>query len=352
MSSDLYCYKAFGLTIHSELRMPEFLAATGPPDVQYRLGELAVPEHPAGCLDDVNAGAGQPTSGLDQPAGGHLRGFGGCADGTLLYWSHIGVFLVEDGAHVTVSPLPGADEGLVRMVLSGPALGVLLAQRGGTVFHAGVVGCPAAGGAAVAFVARCGEGKSTMVAAMYQNGCDILSDDLMLADLGADGVIVQPGFPHAKLTFESAAALLEDAETLTQLARCVEKRGRPIERFAPHALPLAAVFVLEDGPDVQAVPLSGHQALAALLPHWYGAGFNGQLVDILGRTRHFQETAAMAARVPVYRLVRPRCYERLADVVAEVNRAVSGCAGGSVATCPRPTAGAHSAAGDTARVTT
>ncbi len=310
MSIHPHCYQAFGLTIHSELQMPEFLPSTGPPDIHFRLGELEVPKHPA----------------VD-----HVRGFGGCACGTLLYWSDIGVFMVEDGTQVTASPLPGTDEGLVRMVLSGPALGVLLAQRGGAVFHAGVVACPAADGAAVAFVARCGEGKSTMVAAMYESGYELVSDDLMLAELHRDSVTVQPSFPHGKLTFESAAALLPDnAKTLRQLARFVRKLGRPVERFALRALPLAAVFVLEDGPEVDAVPLSGHQALQALLPHWYGAGFNGQLVDILGRTRHFRETAALAARVPVFRLFRPRRYDRLAEVVSEVNRTVGVSSGSFV----------------------
>jgi len=282
--------------------MPEFSGGALPADVRFRYGELEPPQH------------------LAQHA---VRVIVPAANGTLMYWKMIGTFLVEGGHHVTVSPVPGVDERLVRLVLTGPVLGVVLAQRGRPVFHASVVASGHAGGA-IAFMARTGEGKSTMAAAMYKAGYHMLSDDIMPVDLNGETPLVPPGFPHTKLWSETAAVLVDDAAALAYLAPDYDKRSRPItERFAAAPAPLQAVFVLETGAGVHIEKLSGHQALGALLPHWYGALFNGQLVDILGRERHFRETAALAERVPVYRLTRPRCFERLPEVVDAVSAVVN-----------------------------
>ena len=307
---------AYNLRIQSDIALPELLrpdatrAAGGTarrapdcePDVFMRRGALAFPEHPP-----------------ELPAGAPVRIIRGHDAATLLYWSGIGAFLVEDGRNVTVTPVPNADERLVRLVLTGPVLGVLLAQRGTPVFHASVVARPDAAGA-LAFLARSGEGKSTLAAAFYRAGYGMVSDDLMpLLSHGTETVAL-PGFPRAKLWAESAHELVEDAAALPQVGPGFEKRSCTLdERFCAHPVAVQAVYVLDRGAQIAIERLSGYQALAELLPHWYGALFAGQLMDILGRGRHFRECAELASRLPVFRLTRPFSYERLHDVVNAVD---------------------------------
>jgi hypothetical protein len=296
-------YTAFGLSIKSDLTMPEFLPGTGPHDVAFRFGTLTPPQCPS-----------------DRPA----RVIVPDGDGILMHWSRIGTFLVEGGTTVTIAAVPGVDQRLLRLILNGPALGVLLFQRGHSVFHASVVASSEFGDA-VAVLACKGDGKSTMAAALYNAGYYMMSDDLMaLTVKGRDTVIVESGFPHAKLWAESAEALVEGAHALPRLGPYFDKRSRPItERFRETPTRLRAVFVLEKGQNVYTQQLSGFDALQQLLPHWYGVLFDGQLMPILGRERHFKETASLARTAPVYKLVRPWSLDRLPDVVNEVSLILS-----------------------------
>ena len=294
-------YSTFGLSIRSDIPMPEFLPGSGPHDVEFRFGAVPAP---------------------DCPIDGPIRAILPTGDGTLLHWNRIGTFLVENGTTVTVSPLAGVDERLVRLVLSGPALGVLLSQRGLCVFHASVVALPDADGA-IAVVARKGGGKSTVAAALYNAGYYMMSDDIMAMTVEWETAVVEPGFPHAKLWAESVEALVADADTLVRIGPDFDKRSRPItERFRRSRAPLRAVFVLADGPHVSLRRLSGHESLRQLLPHWYGALFDGQLMPVLGRERHFEETALLARSVPVFELTRPFSFGRLPEVVREVSEAL------------------------------
>lgn len=305
MTDTSYTYTAYGLSIRSFLPMPEFMPAIAPPDVTFRLASIRAPEPPPRFA-----------------AGTGYRAVSQTVDGVLLHWSTIGSFLVSGGDDIAVCPVDGADDGLLRLVLSGPALAVLLAQRGDAVFHAGAVVDPSAR-AGVAIVARSGVGKSTMITALHNAGFYLLADDVLCirassADAGGHPNAV-PGFPHAKLWGESAHALLSDAASLVPLSPQTGKLARPItERFADAPARLYAAFVLADAPEIAVRPLTGHAAVGALLPHWYGACLDGQLMGILGRERHLREVTALAASVRVYELARPRVMARLPEVVSQV----------------------------------
>ena len=295
----MFTYSAYGLTVGSAIEMPEFRPADGPLDVVIRYGEVQSPPNVEGLP---------------------IRAAAPIAGGMLLYWGRAGAFSIQDGGTVTFSPSPDIDEKLLRQLVLGPILGIILAQRGSSVFHASVVRGTNTGHA-VAFLGRQGEGKSTTAAALHAEGYHLVSDDLMSLSYDDDGPVVQPAYPNMKLWLESAEVFLDDTRGLDTISADSEKRTVPIsDRFATGPTRLGAVFVLETGPDVAIEPLGGTSALAAVLPHWYGAQFDGQLLSILGRERHFREAARLAGSVPVYRLTRPRDLSRLSEVV----RAIAG----------------------------
>jgi len=294
----MFTYQTYGLVISSEIEIPEFLLSLKDPDIYIRFGEFRVP-----CIT-----ANEP-----------IRVIEPSKNGILLYWNRIGGFLIEQGNTITISPIPNVDQSLIRLVLTGPALGVLLHQRGSSVFHASVISeekeCKA-----VAFLARKGEGKSTMAAAMYNHGYRLMSDDLMAVTYSDEGTVVQSGFPQTKLWSESADILVHDAAVLRKLGPDFEKRSRPItERFREDPALLMLIFVLEFGEGLNIEPVNGKDALKALLPHWYGALFSGQLIDFFGRDKHFFECAQIARNIPVLKLTRPHSFSLLQDVVDMVD---------------------------------
>lgn len=294
----MYGYKAFGLHIQSDLEIPEFLPSTEDPDVRILIGRVAIPSYPAGLSVRIIKTVGS---------------------GILLHWSGVASFLIEGGERITVDPVPGVDEQVVRVVVSGPVIGVLLAMRGGPVFHASVVWCPSSG-SAIAFAGRKGEGKSTMASAMHNAGYHMMSDDIMPGSIREDGeIFVDSGFPHTKLWPESANELVESPASLRPIHANSEKRSRVIrERYFAGTARLEAVVVLEEGAAVHGTRLTGVAAVHALLPHWYGALFSGQLLGVLGYERHLRDATALARGTRVFRLVRPRSFDALTSVISEV----------------------------------
>lgn len=240
-----------------------------------------------------------------------------------MHWNEIGTFLVQKGMEVTIEPKPKVEESLLRLVLTGPVLGVLLHQRGFHVFHSSVIS-EAHSRNAVAFVALKGGGKSTMATAMYNLGYRLLSDDIMAVSESNGRIVVQPGFPHTKLWGESAEALVEDAQSLREIAPDVEKRGRFVkERFAYHKATLKMLFLLECGDEIQIRPIKGKEALQSILPHWYGALFNGQLLEMFGRKEHFEQSVEIVRSVSMYKLIRPMSFQLLPDVVNRVDNFIA-----------------------------
>ncbi|MCA1992897.1 MAG: hypothetical protein LDL41_12810, partial [Coleofasciculus sp. S288] len=127
----MYLYKAYNLSIHSELPLPELIPTESLPDVVLRLGKLMNPEQ------RISNG------------GNYFRGK---VEG-------LGMFLVQGGREIVIDPEPGIDEAVLRPLILGPILSVVLRQRGLLVLHASSF---ADKGEAVAFIAESGWGKSTL----------------------------------------------------------------------------------------------------------------------------------------------------------------------------------------------
>ena len=295
----MYTYSAFGLSIGSDLEIPEFLPFNTNPEVFFHIGNV---ESPVVRTDDPVRIIQQKESGI------------------LLYWSRTGTFLVENGQYVTISPEPGISENLVRLLLTGPVLGVLLHQRGYNVFHASLVSTPVSN-VAIGFLARKGYGKSTMATAMYNHGYRLMSDDIIAVSETDGNISVKPGFPYLKLWNEAAEVLVENGDQVKTIDPRFNKQGCTIKkRFSARPARLKMLFVLEFGSELSIQPILGKEALLYVLPHWYGALFDGQMLDIFGKDKHFTQCTQLIKSVPLYRLTRPQSFDRLPEVVYTVDR--------------------------------
>ncbi len=283
-------YVAYGLSIRSSLPLPELVAARAAADVTIRLGQV-----------------GHLPSETD-------RQFRTVAEEAYLFWEKVGAFLVRNGREINVDPAKPVEEPVLRLFILGPALAVLLYQRGLLVLHAGTV---AVNGGAVAFLGGPGWGKSTLATALYLRGHGLMADDVTAVQVDRPSPMVLPGFPQLKLWPEAAAALGIAAEDLVPLHPRLAKRGCHAPRGFPEApLPLTRIYVLAEGAHHEVEPLRPQEALVELVRHSYG-------IRVLHRVRpasHFRQCAALASTVPVYRIKAPRSLEalpRLATFVEE-----------------------------------
>jgi len=291
----MFYYTAYGLGIRSEMVLPELgepvtplvTGSSAPADISIRTG-IVDRSRPASAAGNDYTWVSRDEACFHYPSAGTLR--------------------MSRGREVVVEPSPGAEACELRLILLGPALAVLLHQRGLLVLHASAVALEADGiRHAVAFMGDKGAGKSTTAAAMHARGHGLIADDLVAVDLSGAMPHVWPGFPHLKLWPEAAASTLDDPRTVATLARVhpqVEKRSRPVRGEFPRArLPLAAIYALADGHYEAAEPAAPQEAFLHLVRHSY-------LAQILKMTQtgatHFQQITRLARSVPVRKLVRPR----------------------------------------------
>ena len=244
-------------------------------------------------------------------------------DEACLYFPGIGAFLVSKGREIVVDPAPGEDERWVRNAVLGPGVGALLYQRGLLTLHASAT---SVGGKAVAFMADRGFGKSTTAAAMCARGHRLIADDITAINDEEGEPLVFPGYPLLKLWPEAAASVGEEPAALLEIMPSVQKRGlRARQGFAPEALPLGCIYVLDVGSVPEITPLSSQEALVEIIRNTYGR----QLFQAVRRSSHFRQCADVVNRVPVRRLRRPPSLEALAEVARLVEEDLAELAGAS-----------------------
>jgi hypothetical protein len=261
-------YIAYGLGIHSEVPLPELMAATtAKRDVVIRLGRVA---HRLGGADQ--------TYTYFQPA----------ADEAFLRWGSVGTFLARSGREIILEPAAGAAQQDVRRVLESHVLGVIAHQRGMLALYATTV---AIRGEAVAFLAAKREGRFAMAATLHARGHALLALDLLvLAGSTTGPVAVLPGFPQLRLR---PPALVSGA------------RNRGSQNHSRVSLPLRCVYVVKKGTSLALGMLNPREALVAILRDSYAARMFPQSLWGMKAAAHFVRCAALVDRVPMYRLEQP-----------------------------------------------
>src|SRR5207237_1442435 len=144
-----------GLDICSILPLPELLPGNGCADARVRLGKV---------------------DGLPPEARARKVYARADAGNAYLFWQGVGAFQITHGREITVEPAPGVEARALRLFLLGPALALLLSQRGLLVLHASAV---AVEGRAIAFLGESGQGKSTTAAAFLAHGHTVVADDVL-----------------------------------------------------------------------------------------------------------------------------------------------------------------------------
>lgn len=296
----MHSYHAYGLGFHSAFTLPELTArAEHKADVTIRAGAVRKLAAEAGLCPEQSF---------------HIT-----QTGTYLFFSQIGAFLVRGGHEIIVEPLPSIEERLVRLPLLGAVLAVLLHQRGKFVLHASAV---ALDGRGIAFIGEKGSGKSTMAAALYGRGHELLADDVVAIDLeiGCSPPMVLSGFPQLRLYPDAvSAALRENPEDLPEIAMNLGKRSRRVEEyFAARTLPLAAIYALGEASELRIKQLNPQEAITALIANSYMARFGRQWLPSGTAASNLRQCASVANQTTVGLIERPRDLASLASVAQAI----------------------------------
>lgn len=223
-------------------------------------------------------------------------------DRVLFQVPHVGIFSVENGETIRSCPYPGVSASQERLFLLGTCMGVLLMQRGILPLHGSAVTVK---GKAYAIVGDSGAGKSTLTAALLQQGCRLLSDDVIPVKFHNDVPVAIPSYPQQKLWQTSLDAFGMDNANYLQLVDRKTKYAVPVqEHFTQEATPLAGVIELMKTNEGKVTLTSVHplEKLHLLSMHTY----RSFMIPYFSRTAwHFQYAAQLAASIQVERLLRP-----------------------------------------------
>lgn len=279
-------YRLFGLTIASEIELPE-LAMT----MLDSVADVTIALQEVDLVGDL-----EPELVL-------IDG------GFVIQIASVARYSVRGGADIRVAPDPLAAPANVRLFLLGSAMGMLLHQRGLLPLHANAIEID---GRAFAFLGRSGSGKSTLATWFHDRGHAVISDDVCVVRLAGGGApTVVPGLPRLRLWREA-----------------LERSGRETARFPPSlsgdphydkfdvalcrsttdTLPLAGIVLLRWGAAPGLLRLNGLSGVEALSANTY----RGAYVGLLGKQReHLQSCVDVAAIVPLFEMERARGFEQL-----------------------------------------
>ncbi len=300
-----------------------------PPDHLYRVFELtvalpyafpALPAAPPGSTPDARVTLGRvppalpkALAGLDVPqAQAHVAA--GPA-GEVLWVRPTARYLITAGETIMVDLLAGQRPGAARHFVHNYCLPALLIQRGLLVLHANALAGPRG---AVVLMGASGAGKSTLHAALMRRGLPMLSDDVTVLRLGADGrVWVLPGARQYRLTADTVAQMDPVAEMLRPLPGDPRQKvlaRAPEAAFQPHPVPLQAIYLIEPGDDpaLSLEPVRGAGKFGLLA--------NGSFppLSLTHQPAHLKAVLRVLPLAEVVRVRRPRgrwTVEELADAI-------------------------------------
>lgn len=272
-------YRLFGLSIESELPLPELVGQQQQQDANGREADISIR--------------------LGSAGEGDARGYN-------LDIDDVARFVIAGGRSITIDPAPGVGEADIRLFLLGSAMGAALHQRGILPLHANAV---VVDSKAVAFTGRSGAGKSTLAAWFHDQGHQILADDVCVIRIGSEGhPWAYPGLPRLRLWEDALAASGRDAAHHTPSFHVSGDDRRkfdvriPAGGIAGEPLPLAALFSLEESDEFAIERLSGSAAVEAISANTY----RGQLIAEVGDSAaHLAACVTIARTVPIMRLQRP-----------------------------------------------
>ena len=294
-----YQYLVHGLVLSSALELPLPPIEHRQPDVIFRdaVGK-AIPDPVHVRADSANS-----PSVVERWA----------EDSIIVEFPNCAMFEV-DRESVLVLRRDTKDDDLMAHLLLDHVLPRVLSLRGDLVLHAS--GGVAPDGRANLFLGPTGAGKSSVVASLLGAGWSLIDDDSIRIVRCDNGFRAFRGAPDVRLLPDAAAVLApEEVATGRISADSTKRRFLPAAeaRDAPHSTRIAGLYALmrrtdAGGPTLERLGLA--DALAAISANTFHFSRDPTLIP----RRAFEQTGALAANVPVWRLGIPAGLHELGAV--------------------------------------
>lgn len=278
-------YKAFGLTLRSEISLPEL-------PLQPESNEAAdlIIE-----VDDV--------SRLWQELCSPSSRFVIRENLVMFEVPDIAIFSIHGGNKIIVTPKVGYDEEIVRLYLLGTCMGALLMQRRILPLHGSAV---AIDGKAYAITGESGAGKSTLAATFLNQGFQLLTDDVIAISFSPDQIpYVTPAYPQQKLWQESLSNFGMETSQYRSIYGRESKYCVPVtSKYCMEPLPLAGIYELvkTENSKIGIRQIDKLERFQTLFYHTY----RNFLVPGLGLMEwHFNTSATIINHIEIFQLSRP-----------------------------------------------
>lgn len=289
-----YTYCIYGYTINTNFKLPSLteLRKTDHIDLNVVFNQQHLPE----CLDDEDSRHFTfHNNTLDLWT----------SDFDLLMHYSLGIkALIKSGNEILVETKNNLPPKVTQHVLLQGILGLWLLKRGKFSIH----GCTIKkGDSAVMFAGVSGVGKSTIAAACYDLGYQILSDDVSLIELTPNSTpSVIPSFPIIKVTPETLNKVIQNkASNLSPIPIIDKYEAKLDDQFYPNKLKLEAVYCLSTSEEIDKLhfeALSGGEKILSLLSNTY----RNFMIDATNTgAKHFDFCAKLASGTDIYSITRP-----------------------------------------------
>lgn len=296
LSEPVYRYRAYGLSMESDLELPGLPPdpKTGHDTVLIQAESLAEPPDPASDSKWIEPQVAR------------------------LYWADIGQFEISGGAriHHRIHDDCRANPGAFVQALLGPAMGLLLQQRGQYPLHASAI--EFAGGA-LALLGDSGAGKSTLAQGLVGEGFRLITDDIAALRREAGETLVEPGLGALRLWPETLAGASMSEDDWPRLHQETDKRRVEVAQLPLDACALRAAVVLEFGEHIGIEQLASAEALMAFSRNIY---YPELTLDAGQGPGIFAQAADLLEGVAVYRLTRPRDLQQMPAACAALRELI------------------------------
>jgi hypothetical protein len=236
----------------------------------------------------------------------------------LLHWKGWVTLLVRNGREILVDQIPGSDDQLTNLLISGTGLGIILHQLKRVTLHASAA---ITDHGAVAFLGQKGMGKSTTVANMMKNGYPMITDDVLPVVTSTAPPWTSPGEKIFKLWPDSASATIgQDHPHLKELYDGTEKRVGEKDDVLPQTIPINSLYFLEYSKKeqentVSIDKISKSQSHIQLVKNSYSLRFLGKEGVY---PWYFESINKIISEVPSFRLTRTPDLDNLDEAVSKV----------------------------------
>ncbi|HKT85559.1 MAG TPA: serine kinase [Novosphingobium sp.] len=292
-----YDYRAFGLSIRSDIELPELWPASFErADVRIWTVPTRSDFPPPGAPGDFLFGENE----------------------SFMLWPPVGAFRVVGNGTILVEPAPGAEAALLAFPLLGPVFAVLLQARGALVLHGSALRIAGLG---IGFLGDKGAGKSTTASALIAAGHRLLTDDVLAIDGWKRGTArILPAFAQVKLSHEASEALgFDGSQRRAPVPVVIDKeRYQLASGFSPCPTQPRKFFLLKRSDRLHVEPLEPRLRFKALLRFSYVSRFGPQAMLRQAAARHVSHCAAIANTCEIAILEVPNDLSALDRLVATI----------------------------------